>query len=223
MYVLFDNGSDYASGYSETIKPFTTGIRIDDVSMLKKEIEEEYFVDEKHGGVQWYVDKNGMPTTDAKNMKPLTKKIKVKETIDFAHYPDKFTKVDIMKHKQHILLLESKYDDCMMYEFNLVDFIDMNSSEKIQVNDSTIELYNGGFVKTKAIDVKDLKEFSIVIDSDDKIESYYSFDGIHYGKAKKDNKIVDEDVTELYLGFKNKQNSTATINAYHLLMKKEIS
>lgn len=76
MYVLFDNGSDYASGYSETIKPFTTGIRIDDVSMLKKEIEEEYFVDETHGGVQWYVDKNGMPTTDAKNMKPLTKKLK---------------------------------------------------------------------------------------------------------------------------------------------------
>ena len=221
MYVLFDEGSDYASGYSERVKPFTTGIRLDDISMLTKEIDEEYYVDETHGGVKWYVDKNGMPTTDASNIQPLQKKIQVKESIDFAHYPNKFTKVDIMRHKQHILLLDSKYSDCMMYEFNLNDFVDINKSEFIQVNDSVIEVFENGFAKTKPIDATSIKEFSIIVDTEDKIECYFSYDGEHYGKAKKDNKIVDEDVTELYLGFKNKQNSTATINAYHLLMKKE--
>ncbi len=221
MYVLFEDGSDYASGYSSVIPAFHVGIKLDDISMLQKEIEVEYFVDETVGGVKWYVDKFGMPTTDTKNIQPLEKKVKTKEIIDFAHYPNKFTKVDVMRHKQHLLLNESKYDDCMMYEYNLFEFIDADKSDVIQVNDSKIDIYKNGFAKTKAIKIENIKEFSVIVDSEDKIDVYYSLNGNNYAKAKKDNKIVDEGINEIYLGFKTKDEHSV-INAYHILYKKAV-
>ena len=77
MYVLFEEGSDYACDYSERVKPFTTGIYIDDVSMLTKEISQSYYVDEENGGTKWYVDKFGMPTTDSRYVKPLQRKVEL--------------------------------------------------------------------------------------------------------------------------------------------------
>jgi len=221
MYVLFDEGSDNASGYSEHIKPFTTGIELNDISELTKEIDVDYLVDETEGGVEWYVDKHGMPTTDTKNIVPLTKTVTIKETIDFAHYPHKFTKVDVMKHKQRILLSESKYDNCMMYEYNLNNFVDIESSELIQVNDSIIEIFRKGFAKTKSIKIENIKEFSIKVDTEDKVDVYYSINGSNYAKAKKDNKIVDEGINEIYIGIKNREDKSAIINAYHVLYKTE--
>jgi hypothetical protein len=159
-----------------------------------------------------------MPTTDKRKAKPLQRKIELNETIDFAHYPEKFTKIDVMKHKKRLLLKDGKFTDCMMYEFNLKNFVNQEKSENYQVSDSIIELLPSGVVYTQAINVKDFTEFSIRVDSDDTVECFYAFDDIHYAKAKKNNKI-DEEVTTLYIGIKNKSKEKNVVNAYQVLLK----
>jgi hypothetical protein len=219
MYVLFEEGSDYACGYSERVKPFTTGIRVDDVSMLTKDIEEEYWVDENKGGLKWYVDKHGMPTTDKRDAKPLIKKITVNDTIDFMHYPNKFNKIDVMKHKQRYMLEHEKFNDCMMYEFNLVDFVDFDKSLNVQANDSEIRLLKDSYVVTTPIKIGDSKEFAIRVDSRDDVEFMFSYDGEHFVKAKKNNKIVDDGIDKLYVKIKNKVNHDNIVYAYQVLLK----
>ena len=218
MYVLFEEGSDYACDYSERVKPFTTGIYIDDVSMLTKEISQSYYVDEENGGTKWYVDKFGMPTTDSRHVKPLQRKVELNETVDFLHYPEKFTKIDVMKHKRKLLLSDGKYNDCMMYEFNLNNFVNLENSENYQVTDSIIELLPEGVVYTKAINVKNFKEFSLRVDSENAVECYYAYDNVHYAKVKKNNRFEDE-VETLYICFKNKVKEKNIINSYQVLLK----
>ena len=219
MYVLFDVGQENATSYSDTVKPFTTGIKVNDISGLKKEIEEISYVNKTQNGKQLYIDKFGMPTVDTRDAEPYKEKVVTKEIIDFSHYPHKFTRIDVMKYKQSLLLEEYKADECFMYEFNLNNFVDMKLSQNIQVLQDDVELFKNGYLKTKAINIKGYKNFSILVDSKDKVDSYYSYNGENFAKAKKSNVIVDEADT-IMLGFKNKVDNDNMIYGYQLLLKK---
>lgn len=111
MYILFDIGQENATSYSDTVKPFTTGIKVNDISGLKKEIEEISYVNKTQNGKQLYIDKFGMPTVDSRDAEPYKEKVVTKEIIDFSHYPHKFTRIDVMKYKQSLLLEEYKADE----------------------------------------------------------------------------------------------------------------
>lgn len=219
MYVLFDVGQENATSYSDTVKPFTTGIKVNDISGLKKEIEEISYVNKTQNGKQLYIDKFGMPTVDSRDAEPYKEKIVTKEIIDFSHYPHKFTRIDVMKYKQSLLLEEYKADECFMYEFNLNNFVDMKLSKNIQVLQDDIELFKDGYLKTKTINIKGYKNFSILVDSEDKVDCYYSYNGENFAKAKKNNVVVDE-VDTIMLGFKNKVDSNNMVYGYQLLLKK---
>lgn len=219
MYILFDMGQDYASSYSSEIKPFTTGIKIDDISGLTKEIEKTKYINKTKNGKQLYVDKFGMPTTDSRDAEPMQEKVVAKETIDFAHYPNEFNKIDVMKYKQKFLMEENKADKVLMYEFDIYKFIDKEKSENIQLLQDDVELFQKGFLKTNPISIDGYKTFSILVDSEDKVESYYSYDGENYVKAKKSNPIVDN-VKEIYIGFKNKLESDNMVYGYQILLKR---
>lgn len=219
MYILFDIGQENATSYSDTVKPFTTGIKVNDISDLKKEIEEISYVNKTQNGKQLYIDKFGMPTVDSRDAEPYKEKIVTKEIIDFSHYPHKFTRIDVMKYKQSLLLEEYKADECFMYEFNLNNFVDMKLSQNIQVLQDDVELFKNGYLKTKAINIKGYKNFSILVDSKDKVDCYYSYNGENFAKAKKNNVIVDEADT-IMLGFKNKVDNDNMVYGYQLLLKK---
>lgn len=219
MYVLFEEGSDYACGYSERVKPFTTGIQLDDVSMLTKEIKQDYWVDENKGGLKWYVDKHGMPTTDCRDAKPLQKKITINEDVDFLHNPEKFDKIDIMRHKQRYLLEHEKYTDCMMYEFNLTKFVNVEGSNNVKINNDCIELLKDGYFVTNPIEIGDNTEFTVRIDSEEDVDCLISYDGEHFAKVKKTNKIADAEVDKIYVKVKNKIDKENTIYAYQVLLK----
>lgn len=219
MYILFDIGQDNATAYSDTVKPFTTGIKVYDISGLKKEIEEVSYINKTQNGKQLYIDKFGMPTTDSRDAELYKEKVITKEVIDFSHYPHKFTRIDVMKYKQSLLLEEYKADECFMYEFNLNNFVDMKLSKNIQVLQDDIELFKDGYLKTKTINIKGYKNFSILVDSEDKVDCYYSYNGENFAKAKKNNVVVDE-VDTITLGFKNKVDSNNMVYGYQLLLKK---
>ena len=219
MYVLFEQGQDTACGYDSRVKPFMTGIKLDDISMLTKDIEEEYWVDENKGGLKWYVDKHGMPTTDHRDAKPLQKKISVHETIDFAHYPNKFTKLDIMKYKKQLLLDEYNCDDCYMYEFGLNKFVNRDKSKNIQILEDDIQLFQNGVLVTTPINIHNYKHFEVIVDAEEDVQIYYAYDGEHFAKSKKHNTIVDEGIDKIYLQIKNKFDGKNMVYAYHVLLK----
>jgi hypothetical protein len=219
MYVLFEEGSDMACGVSNVIKPFTSGIYVDSVIGLEKKIKRTYWVEEKDKkGNPWYVDKNGVLTNNNKNAEPLTRNIEIEETVDVSHDPSCFSKVDVMKFKKEILLSTTKYTDGKLFEFNMDNFIDLSNSENIDMGKHDIKIRPEGIAKTNGIDIKNSKEISVLYDSENDLDTYYSFDGKMYYKCKKSIKN-DSNSEVVYIGFKNSKQEDATLNAYQILFK----
>lgn len=219
VFVLFNDGQENASLYSDTVKAFTNGIYLDDISGLKKTVKRKYWIGREEDE-QWYVDKHGVLTNKSKNAKPLTKYTIIEEEIDFAHHPEEFTKIDVMKYKQGLILQDTKYNDCMMYEFDMYNFIDMESSEYFDSGKNKIKIRPNGIVKTLSIDMKNAKEFNVSYDANGSLDVFYSFDGKKYNKLKKNNKN-EKNHSSIYIAFKNSSKDAIKLYAYQVLLKVE--
>lgn len=217
MYVLFNVNSDYACGCSDTIKPFTTGIYLNNVDDLSKQVVNDYYVEETdNSGNKLYLDKNGIVTKTRKYNTVLKKAVSINETIDFLRYPDKFTKIEVMQYKKNKLLLDSKYNDCRMYEFNISNFIDIDNSSNFDIGINDIKMHPDSIVKINGIKIDNVKEFSINVNSSNDILIYYSFDNNAFYKAKKNIKN-DNNNTMFYLEFKNNTKNDIIIYDYQIL------
>lgn len=220
MFALFEDGSNYATGYSDTIPAFTTGIVLENADKLTKQVESTYWVDENdENGNQWYVDKNGVLTTEQKNNKPLKRKVVVNETIDFVRYPQQFNKIEIMKFKKEQLLNDSNFDDCMMYEFNMDNFMDVENSTNVDLGRSDVKIKVGGMARTCAIKIAGATALTIIYEASDDLELHYSFDGKTFSKNKKNIKNADNNTT-LYVLFKNSIDKDIVLYNYQILFKK---
>lgn len=219
MYVLFEEGCDLACGVAKTVKPFTSGIYLDSVIGLEKNVKHTYWVDETdEKGNPWYVDKNGVLTNKSKNAKPLTKSIDVNEIVDISHEPNSFSKIDVMRFKKETMLATTKYTDGMFFEFNMSDFIDVDNSENIDVGLHNIKIRKDGIAKTKEIKIAGAKTLSVFADYEGNLDLYYSFDGKTYYKCKK-TITNDSDSDVIFIGFKNSKEDESVLTAYQVLFK----
>ena len=220
MYILFDkdNPQDMNAlsiGCNEYAPEFTFGVYLEDINQLKKEetIKENIFVKDSSGN-QLYIDKNGVVSTNEIG-KPLTEEKTYIQTYDYARYPEKFSLMDIMMLKKN-LLLETGYDECLMYEFNLFKFMDIEESSNFDSGVNSITLRKDSVITLIPITFKkSYKKCVVNLHTLNDATLHYSFDNKNFKKGTAFNLKGDT----LYLKIKNASNDTNVLYDYQLLLK----
>ena len=219
MYVLFQQMKPqdinaFSIGCSEYVPEFNYGVHFDDLSELQK-IEETKISQQMRDSNDnlLYIDKNGVISTNFLLGKPLIKESIVSNIIDFKSYPEKFTLKDIMLCKKQYFLNKG-YDECYMYEFNLFDFINLDTSTNYDASINTIKLK-----KRSVLDLKPLtfnyKTMEVRIHSLYPISVHYGFENKNFKKGN----VIQLKNKPLYLKFKNTVEQDNILYDYQLLLK----
>ena len=188
MYILFEmnNPQDINAlsiGCNEYAPEFTLGVYVEDIDALKKEetIKENILIKDSSGN-QLYIDKNGVVSTNELG-KPLTEEKSYIQTYDYARYPEKFSLMDVMMLKKN-QLLEDGYDECLMYEFNLFKFMDIEECNNFDAGVNSITLRKDSVLSLLPITFKkNYKKCIVNTHTSNDVTIHYSFDNKNFKKG----------------------------------------
>lgn len=144
------------------------------------------------------------------NVETLTK-----NGISFLHNPSAFTKIDILQYKKDLILQEG-YSECMMYEFDINKFVDLDNTSCCNIAKDYIEIKQKGIVRFLPIKIKDYSELQLKIDCTGNLTKYYSLDNNNFIKCTKTIKNNNE---YLHIQLKNNTKENITVYGYQVLMR----
>jgi len=218
LYVLFPQSdvqdiNSFSIGCEEYIPEFCYGVHFDSLDELQKIEENEVSVQKRNEKNELlYIDKNNVISTNPIG-KPLIETKTISTVVDFKSYPNLFTLKDVMICKKQ-KFLNKGYDECYMYEFNLSNFVNLETSSNYNAGVNEIELRKNAVLDLKPVSF-DYKTLEVVTHSSDAISVHYSFDNVNF---KKGNKISLKNA-HLFLKFKNLANNNTLYDYYFLLRK----
>ena len=200
-------------GCSQYIPAFTYGVYFEDLSQLQKiDWQEQHYMS--------YTDKNGVLMTSNSsilNSPILNSSISRSSTtgniVSFNNYPHKFTLKDVLLCKKQ-LFLNKGYDECLIYEFNLRNFINLETSSNYDAGINDITLRKNSILDLQPLTLK-YKTAKVITHSLFPMSVYYSFDNKNFKK----NDNIKFSHAPLYLKFKNEENATNILYDYMLLLK----
>jgi hypothetical protein len=156
-----------------------------------------------------------------KNVTPITETTTKTEMIKFLNNMSEFNLDDILLNKKEQIIQSVGFENCLLFEINLQDNIDLEYSEhKADTGLKIIRILPKGQVKLKPISLGNkVQHAKIELESSNDVNIKFSFDGQEYYDHDKNVLISNlEGFDTLHLILTNDgEDNSIDIESYHIL------
>ena len=145
------------TNYNSKIRPFEFKIEVEDASLIKKNIilENKIQKTDIFGNKLYRLKINNKyveitnENTNYINGEPIFLLDKKDKIVNLVDYPTEFTLEDVLQHKkQELLSKNSEFRNCLLYETNLEDLVDVNYEDNnVDTGFKLINIHSHGKVK----------------------------------------------------------------------------
>lgn len=224
--IILDN-SNNCVGYRDEIKPFEYGVYVENINDFKKTIEVVNKIQKTNklgqklytfvlGDKEFIIKENDI---NGRNVVPIYETITSSEIIYFNENVMKFTLNDVLEFKKNLLISNSDYKNCELFECDFEKIIDDKYENKVNVGFKYFEIQNKGKAKIIKIKLKEkVKEVKLNFENNIPLNIKYCFDGDSFKLLLNSDVIKSSDeFDELYLILINDSDTSLEIDSFNIL------